>query len=177
MPALPEHSPGMLLKADTAAVAHWSSALNDPDWQSAAGARCRLSPGKRRVKIKLDCSLAGVEILRSCLGWLALHQNFPSFCREIVMMIRKDCFLGFLASQSRFVYHSGVGDDCVWGWELGKMNIFDLVSLFILLTLSQFFFKTKYLFWLIEWSELFVVAFKIATLVILKKKTKKPEWQ
>lgn len=109
MPALPEHPPGMLLKADTAAVAHWSSALNDPDWQSAAGAPCRQSPGKRRVKIKPDCSLAGVEILQSCLGWLALRQNFPSFCREIVVMIRKDSFLGFLASQSRFVYHNGVG--------------------------------------------------------------------
>lgn len=60
-----------LLKVDTAAVAHWSSGLSDPDWQSAAGARRRVCPGKRRVKIKLDMQLSCSRDLRKLSGCLA----------------------------------------------------------------------------------------------------------
>lgn len=60
-----------LLKVDTAAVAHWSSGLSDPDWQSAAGARRRVCPGKRRVKIKLDMQLSWSRDLRKLPGCLA----------------------------------------------------------------------------------------------------------
>lgn len=60
-----------LLKVDTAAVAHWSSGLSDPDWQSAAGARRRVCPGKRRVKIKLDMQLSWSGDLRKLPGCLA----------------------------------------------------------------------------------------------------------
>lgn len=66
-------------------------------------------------------------------GLASSPSEFSFFCREIAVMIRKDCFRGFLASQSRFVYHSGVGVELgviVSGgenWERGTFCLLEFI--------------------------------------------------
>lgn len=65
--------------------------------------------GKETGKNKTGLQLSWRRDPPKLPGLASSLSEFSFFCREIAVMIRKDCFLGFLALQSRFVYHRGVG--------------------------------------------------------------------